>query len=109
MSTDYAINRAPNRPKLPTFEERLKRSKIVQKCSEFADEIVAFHIETMRDPQQGRRDRLTAGQWVYEQAFGKAKQQVEVDQPGLVRHVHIVRWLPPDPNDTSNVIEPEKD
>jgi len=40
-------------------------------------------------------------------ANGKPVQPVATPDEGTVRHVHIVRWLPPDPNDTSRVIEPE--
>jgi hypothetical protein len=38
-------------------------------------------------------------------------QQVSVDQTSVSasKVIHEVRWLPPDPNDHSNVIEPEPD
>jgi len=31
------------------------------------------------------------------------------DSEGTVRHIYNIRWLPPDPNDRSVLIEPEKD
>ena len=30
-------------------------------------------------------------------------------EPSLKKVIHEVRWLPPDPNDKSKVIEPEPD
>ena len=46
---------------------------------------------------------------MWEAAYGRPVQAVDVAEEGTVRHVHIVKWLPPDPADTSNYIEPEKD
>ena len=44
-----------------------------------------------------------------DRGYGKPAVAVETTQEGTVRHIFNVRWLPPDPNDTSRVIEPEPD
>ena len=55
--------------------------------------------------------RMDAGQWLMDRAYGKAFQAVDANQVmqehSVQKVVHIVKWLPPDPNDHSNVIEPE--
>ena len=40
-----------------------------------------------------------------ERAYGKAPRAVEVAQEGIVKHIYECRWLPPDPNDRSRLIE----
>ena len=46
-----------------------------------------------------------------DRAFGRPATAVSIDQTAhemsLKKIVHQIRWLPPDPNDHSKVIEPE--
>jgi hypothetical protein len=42
-------------------------------------------------------------------ALGRPTQAIENPEEGKVQRTLIVRWMPPDPNDRSKVIEPEPD
>ena len=44
---------------------------------------------------------------ILDRGFGRPLQAVQVDQQSASKIIHEVRWLPPDPNDHSKVIEPE--
>jgi hypothetical protein len=61
----------------------------------------------MRDENETSAERRAAGKWLWEAAFGRPVQPISESSEGTVRHIYI-RWLPPDPNDTSRVIEPEQ-
>jgi hypothetical protein len=57
----------------------------------------------------GRSLEMAAGKWLWEAAFGKPGQAADAtfnQQPKQTLHI---RWLPPDPNDRSRMIEPEPD
>jgi hypothetical protein len=56
-----------------------------------------------RDGSQSAGDRLL------DRALGRPTQAFENPEEGEVKRTLIVRWMPPDPNDRSNVIEPEPD
>jgi len=57
------------------------------------------------------RSRRQAIERLLSRAFGRVVTPVEAsgDTTQTVRYVHTVRWLPPDPADTSKYIEPEQD
>ena len=46
---------------------------------------------------------------MFDRAYGRPPMALTVDQTnvGVNKLIHEVRWLPPDPQDTSKVIEPE--
>jgi hypothetical protein len=44
---------------------------------------------------------------MFDRSYGPPSQPIQVDQQSASKIVYEVRWLPPDPNDTSRVIEPE--
>jgi hypothetical protein len=50
--------------------------------------------------------RLMAADRLMDRGYGKPAVAVEATQEGTIRHIYTVRWLPPDPNDRSNYIEP---
>ena len=52
-------------------------------------------------------DRRAAGDRLLDRALGRPTQAIENPEEGEVQRTLIVRWMPPDPNDRSNVIEPE--
>ena len=44
-----------------------------------------------------------------DRSYGRPAQSVAVEQQVAKKTILEVRWLPPDPNDHSKVIEPEPD
>jgi hypothetical protein len=44
-----------------------------------------------------------------DRALGRSTPAIENPEEGEVKRTLIVRWMPPDPNDRSKVIEPEPD
>ena len=110
MPTQSLLRRGPGRPTGPvSIEERRRRLAAINRCASYSDEIIDLHVRVMRDENETSAERRAAGKWLFEVANGKPVQPVDTQEEGTVRHVHIVRWLPPDPNDTSRVIEPERD
>jgi hypothetical protein len=105
------------------ISERLKRWLIAEKCAELTDEGVAFLAKVLRNEpreitQNGRKvtvwdyttdDQFKAIDRIFDRAFGKPITPVQLDekQQMLQKIIHEVRWLPPDPNDHSKIIEPE--
>jgi len=63
----------------------------------------------LMDDKQPASLRLAAANDLLDRAYGRPPQAV-MDVPDKpVRQILEVRWLPPDPNDHSKVIEPEHD
>ena len=56
-------------------------------------------------------ERLEVWKEIHNRGYGRAPVQVTMDQTSVSakKIIHEVRWLPPDPNDTSKLIEPEPD
>ena len=91
--------------------DRKQRFEFSQKCAEVADEILQFKLATFRNTNLPVADRDRAADWISNRAFGRVPLPVEAsgDIAERIHHTYEVRWLPPDPADTSNVIEPEPD
>jgi hypothetical protein len=73
----------------------------------YTDEIILFWAKVMRDEGAPLMARLAAADRLMDRGYGKPAVAVETTQEGTVRHIFNVRWLPPDPNDRSRLIEPE--
>jgi hypothetical protein len=86
---------------------------IAEKCGEVTEEIVDAWIEWFRDPQFSATFRNKISVQIMEFAIGRPAMQVAVDANSrelkLTKVIHLVRWLPPDPNDRSIEIAPEPD
>ena len=52
-------------------------------------------------------ERLETLKLMFDRSYGRPSQPIQVDQQTASKIVYEVRWLPPDPNDHSKVIEPE--
>jgi hypothetical protein len=65
------------------------------------------HVENGLPPAY--EQRLETMKLMFERAYGRPAVHMTVDQTNLStkKVVYEVRWLPPDPNDHSKVIEPE--
>ena len=110
MPTQSLLRRGPGRPTGPvSIEERRRRLAAINRCASYSDEIIDLNVKIMRDENEPSAERRAAGKWLWEAAFGRPVQPIAESSEGTVRHIYNIRWLPPDPNDTSRVIEPEKD
>ena len=56
-------------------------------------------------------ERFEVWKEIHNRGYGRPAMQMTVDQTNLSasKVIHEVRFLPPDPNDTSNYIAPEPD
>jgi hypothetical protein len=83
----------------------------MEKASQYADEAIQKHVDAMRNvPGDISNElQLKAAKWLFEAAYGRPTQAVQLETRPEVQRTLIVRWMPPDPNDRSNVIEPEPD
>ena len=112
MPTQSLLRRGPGRPTGPvSFEERRRRLAAINRCASYCDEIIDLNVRIMRDGNEPSAERRAAGKWLWEAAFGRPVQPIDEtsDVQHAVKHIYEVRWLPPDPNDSSRVIEPVKD
>ena len=90
-----------------TMEDRLRRYRVMEKASQYADEAIQKHVDAMRNVPGDISNELQLK--VFEAAYGKPGQAIQVETPPNVQRTLIVRWMPPDPNDRTNVIEPDPD
>jgi hypothetical protein len=112
--------------------ERIERYHLAEKCAEFTDEVIMFWVSVMRNKQvavyvngkpltrngkQVTEEKYTVEQQfqatdrLMERAYGRPIQVMDVDQntkEQTIRRIEV-RWLPPDPRDTSKHIEQEPD
>jgi hypothetical protein len=107
--------RRVGRPKttMVGIAERIERYQLMEKCAALTDECIALWSSMVNNPNCPWVLRLEAADRLMDRAFGKPAQAVMMDarsqETSLKKVVHEVRWLPPDPNDHSRVIEPEPD
>jgi hypothetical protein len=128
------VKRPVGRPRGTTvgINERLERYRISERCAEFTDEILDFWVKVLRNEpvpvmvngkplkRNGKQvmdrpstpeQQFMATDRLMDRAYGKAPAVAQVDQNKremTVRRLEV-RWLPPDPNDTSKHIPPEPD
>jgi hypothetical protein len=100
-------NGRPNR--LTTMEDRLRRHKAMKLIEPHTEELVAWHLAEFRNPENTKLERHKFAKFLWEACYGKPGQAIQVEAAPDVQRTLIVRWMPPDPNDRSNVIEPEPD
>jgi hypothetical protein len=106
----------------PGVANRLERFQMQERYAElidahghaFAEEVMTRKAEDGIGPD-GRGyaysfdERFEVWKEIHNRGYGRAPVQVTVDQTNVSasKVVYEVRWLPPDPNDHSRVIEPE--
>jgi hypothetical protein len=82
------------------------------RCAPSPDEAIQKHVDAMRNvPGDISNElQLKAAKWLFEAAYGKPGQAtIQLETAPDVQRTLIVRWMPPDPNDRSNIIEAEPD
>jgi hypothetical protein len=90
------------------MEDRLRRHKAMKLIEPRMDELLAnmFELAFKAESEEVRRK---ATKDLIEACIGKPGQALTVDASADVQRTLTVRWMPPDPNDRSNVIEQEPD
>jgi hypothetical protein len=88
--------------------DRIKRYAVAEKAARYADEIIDLYAQVLRNKGEDTLVRMAAGKWLWEAAFGKPGQAADATPNQQPKQV-LIRWLPPDPNDRSKLIEPEPD
>jgi hypothetical protein len=112
--------------------ERLERYALAERCAVFTEEVIQFWVSVLRNKQvpvyidgkpltrNGKpvteqkytcEQQFQATDRLMERAYGRPIQVMDVDQntkEQTIRRIEV-RWLPPDPRDTSKHIEQEPD
>jgi hypothetical protein len=91
------------------IKQRAMRLTLLQECQKYWEECINEHVLIWRDKSNPNSERMKAMRTVLEYGFGKPGIHVEVEQQAAEKLIIEARWLPPDPNDHSKVIEPEPD
>ena len=68
-----------------------------------------FWFNTMMDQNAEMSHRITCSFALMDRAYGKPTQSLEANVAEHRKQILEVKWLPPDPNDHSKLIEPEPD
>jgi hypothetical protein len=99
------------RPKGSTMGimERVKRYQLAEKCAEMTPEVIDFWTRVVRSEKLPIVLRMQAADRLMDRAYGRPPVAVEIDatnqEMSRTKVIHEVRWLPPDPNDKSKLIE----
>jgi hypothetical protein len=86
--------------------ERIAFHEAARQYGDMALRVIA---SVLMDEKQPASLRLAAANDLLDRAYGRPPVAIDATsrETSLKKVVHVVRWLPPDPNDHSNVIEPE--
>jgi hypothetical protein len=112
---EIIAKRPIGRPKASTMGimERIERYRFAEKCAEFTPQVIALWEQMVEDERLPHVLRLAAADRLMDRAYGRPAVAVQVDQTtremAQKKIIHEIRWMSPDPNDRSNVIEPEPD
>jgi hypothetical protein len=73
--------------------------------------VIAFWNEVLENEKKNytTAERLEASDRIMAYGFGKPPQAIEAHFREQRHQILEVRWMPPDPNDRSKLIEPEPD
>ena len=78
-------------------------------CADAFPKCVEFWVKHMTNEKNDFWERLACSEKLMERAFGRPSQSIEANVLEQRKQILEVRWLPPDPNDRSRLIEPEPD
>ena len=78
---------------------------------QYDQEALRVIASVFMDEKQPAALRLAAANDLLDRAYGRPPVAIDATtrEMSLKKIIHEVRWMPPDPNDRSNVIEPEPD
>jgi|ERR1700733_8584553 hypothetical protein len=109
MSMDL-LNRPPNRPKRAvTIADRAVRLQAAAFAASHVPKIMQWWAELYQDEKQPMSVRIAASDRLVDRALGRPTQGVDATLNQETKQILEVRWMPPDPNDRSNITVPEPD
>lgn len=89
--------------------ERMRRYGLMEKCAEFTAAGIELCGRVLENENYPITLRLDCWKLLMDRAYGKPFQQIDMAQTiqehSLSKIVHEVRWLGPDPEDKSKVVE----
>jgi hypothetical protein len=90
---------------------RRARSPSLTAAARHYPKVIAFWAEVLENEKKNytTAERLEASDRIMAYGFGKPPQAIEAHFQEHSHKILEVRWMPPDPNDRSKVIEPEPD
>jgi hypothetical protein len=92
-----------------TIADRSMRLQMAAAAARYFPDCVKFWGETVNNDKAPFEERHAAAHALMDRAFGKPPQAIEGHFTEARKRVLEVRWMPPDPNDRSKLIEPEPD
>jgi hypothetical protein len=108
MSAESTVGTSLGRPRrLLSIADRAARLQALAFCTSKVAKILEKYSEWFDDETLPIKERMNAGDRLLAYALGKPVQPVDQDLTQTTKKIVELRWLPPDPNDHSRVIEPE--
>ena len=92
-----------------SIAQRAERLAFAAACAAHRQDVIDFWYRTMMDEVVEKQHRITCSVHLMDRAFGKTVQVTNETINENRKQILEVRWLPPDPNDHSKLIEPEPD
>lgn len=93
------------------YAQRKRKNDFANMCMVQLANVLKLWVDTMNDASLPRNERMAAAENIVRRAVGDVPkaplEEGENDTSVGVHHTYTLRWLPPDPADTSKVIEPE--
>jgi hypothetical protein len=108
-------------PRTPEFREgyrkgvveRMRRYKLMEDAAEATHDAIAFAKEVLRNEKAPIVLRFMAMDRLMNRAYGLPFQAVDIntlsEEQSVQKIIHEVRWLNPDPNDTSKEFQHQDD
>jgi hypothetical protein len=94
-----------------TIADRSLRLQMATEAARLYPKVIAFWAEVLENEKKNytTAERLEASDRLMAYGFGKPPQAIEAHFQERRHQILEVRWMPPDPNDHSKLIEPEPD
>src|SRR4029077_2280758 len=94
-----------------TIADRSMRLQMATEAARLYPKVIAFWNEVLENEKKNytTAERLEASDRIMAYGFGKPPQAIEAHFQERKHQILEVRWMPPDPNDRSKLIEPEPD
>ena len=88
-----------------------ERMAFYEAARQYDQEALRVIASVCMDEKQPAALRLAAANDLLDRGYGRPPVAIDATtrEMSLKKIVHLVRWLPPDPNDTSVEIQPEPD
>jgi hypothetical protein len=99
------------RGRLDAIADRSLRLQMAVAAAQLYPKVIAFWDEVLENKKENytTAERLEASDRIMAYGFGKSPRAIEAHFQERKHQILEVRWLPPDPNDRSRMIEPEPD